>query len=189
MGNKKNPDEKRDVLSAYRFWLNHLVQNELSGCYNNLLAILWRNEFYSDIEEDNDRAEDAKTLRDIFASEHADNMSNEDYIKLNKMDVKVIEVMIALCKRINEQISTGDDISRYFWEMVASLEMNKMDDTNFIASNAQKKITILLERRYHKNGRGSLFFIKGIGPEYNATKTPLWTQMNVYLNYKRGVDI
>jgi len=186
MSNKKTPDEKRDILSAYRFWLNHLVQNEISGCYNNLLAILWRTEFYSDIEEDNDRARDALILRDMFSSENKDKLTNEEYLKLNKTSVRLIEVMIALSRRINDTVSTTNDISKYFWEMVASLELQKMDDENFIASTAQKKISIFLERRYHKNGRGSLFFIKGIGPEYNATITPLWMQMNVYLNYMRG---
>lgn len=188
---KKSPleDEKRDILSAYRFWLNSLVQNELSPCYKQLLAILWRTEFVDELGIDGDRISDAIVLRDIFADSDGADMTNEEFIKLKKTNVRLIEIMIALSKRINESVSTEDDISKYFWEMVASLEMQKMDDGNFMASNAQKKIDILLGHKYHKNGRGGLFFIKGVGPEYNATKCDLCTQMNTYLNFKRGVDI
>lgn len=185
---KKATDEesRRDILTAYRFWLNSLVQNELSPCYKQLLAILWRTEFFAEYEQDENRAADAKELRELFASSSDVKLTNEEYMKLKKMDARLIEVMIALSRRINEIVSSDNDISKYFWEMVASLEMQKMDDSNFIASAAQKKIDILLGHKYHKNGRGGLFFIKGIGPEYNATQCDLWTQMNAYLNAKRG---
>ena len=192
---KKSPDSdsidssRRDILTVYRFWLNSLVQNELSPCYKQLLTILWRTEFFAEYKEDEARGEDAKSLRDMFSSRDDIELTNEEYIKLKNTPVRLIEVMIALAQRINDIASTDDDVSKYFWEMVASMEMQKMDDNNYIASNAQKKIDILLGHKYHKNGRGGLFFVKGVGPEYNATQSDLWTQMNVYLNYKRGVDI
>lgn len=178
---------RRDILTAYRFWLNSLIQNELSPCYKQLLAILWRTEYFAEYKDDEMRGEDGKTLRDVFAGNS--NMTNDEYIKLKNMPVKLIEVMIALSQRINDIVSTSDDVSKYFWEMVASLELQKMDDDNFIASSAQKKIDILLGHKYHKNGRGSLFFVKEAGPEYNAPMTDIWTQMNVYLNFKRGVEV
>lgn len=182
-------ESRRDILSVYRFWLNGLIQNELSPCYKQLLAILWRTEFVDELDVDGDRIEDGRSLRDIFASLDDVKLTNEEFIKLKKVNVRLIEVMIALAKRISEIVSADDDISKYFWEMVASLEMQKMDDSNFMASNAQKKIDILLSHSYHKNGRGGLFFIKGIGPEYNAPMCDIYTQMNTYLNFKRGVDI
>ena len=192
---KKSPDSdsidssRRDILTVYRFWLNSLVQNELSPCYKQLLTILWRTEFFAEYKEDEARGEDAKSLRDMFSSRDDIELTNEEYIKLKNTPVRLIEVMIALAQRINDIASTDDDVSKYFWEMVASMEMQKMDDNNYIASNAQKKIDILLGHKYHQNGRGGLFFVKGVGPEYNATLSDLWTQMNVYLNYKRGADI
>ena len=185
---KKKEKSKRDILSVYRFWLNSLIQNELSPCYKQLLAILWRTEYFAEYKDDEARGEDAKSLRDQFSDSNDINLTNEEYIKLKNTPVRLIEVMIALSYRINDIVSTDDDISKYFWEMVASMEMQKMDDSNYAASNAQKKIDILLGHKYHKNGRGGLFFIKGIGPEYNAPLLDIWTQMNAYLNYKRGVD-
>lgn len=184
-------ESRRDILSVYRFWLNGLIQNELSPCYKQLLAILWRTEFVDELGIDADRIEDGRSLRDIFASSDDVKLTNDEYLKLNneKVKVRLIEVMIALAKRINDIVSTDEDISKYFWEMVASLEMQGMDDSNFMANKAQKKIDILLSHSYHKNGRGGLFFIKGIGPEYNAPMCDIYTQMNTYLNFKRGVDI
>lgn len=182
-------ESKRDILSTYRFWLNGLIQNELSPCYKQLLAILWRTEYFAEYKDDEARGEDAKSLRDLFCNSSDTELTNDEYIKLKNMPVKLIEVMIALSQRINEIVSTDNDISKYFWEMVASLEMQKMDDSNYIASSAQRKIDILLGHKYHKNGRGGLFFIKNADSNYNAPLCDIWTQMNAYLNNKRGVDI
>lgn len=184
---KKNSDEsnlghRRDVLSAYRLWLNSVVANDISPAYTQLLAILWRTEFFAEYEQDENRYSDCFALRDEFAGKSE--LTNDEYVKLKSVKPRLIEIMISLAKRIGDITSVEDEFSRYFWEMIASLEMQKLDDTNFIASSAQKKIDILLGHKYHRNGRGGLFFVKGIGPEYNATKLDIWTQAMAYINSK-----
>lgn len=175
-------ENRRDVLSAYRLWLNNKVANDISPSYGQLLAILWRTEFIAEYENDNNRIADGKVLRDEFAD--SVNLDNAEYLKLKATPVRLIEVMIALAQRLSGIVSVDDNTSLYFWEMVASLEMNKMDDSNFTASSAQKKIDILLGHKYKRNGRGGLFFIKGIGPDYNAPGLDIWTQAMAYLNSK-----
>ena len=179
---KDKTEQKRDVLSAYRLWLNSQVANDISPAYTQLLAILWRTEFFAEYENDENRAADGKSLRGEFAS--GANLDNSEYLKLNSTPVRLLEVMIALAKRISGIVSIDDDIPKYFWEMVASMEMNKLDDSEFNASSAQKKIDILLGHKYRRNGRGGLFFVKGIGPEYNAPLLDIWTQCMAYLNAK-----
>ena len=66
------------------------------------------------------------------------------------------------------------------------MEMQKLDDGNYNASSAQKHIDTLLGHKYRRNGRGSLFFIRDIGPEYNATQLDIWSQCMAYLNSKSG---
>ena len=176
--------ETRDILSAYRLWLNNQISNEISATYNQLLAILWRTEFVAEYELDINRMEDAKSLRDEFAD--GIDIENAEYLKLKATPVRLIEVMISLARRISNIVSTEDNTARYFWEMVASMEMQKLDDGSFNASSAQKHIDILLGHKYRNNGRGGLFFIRNIGPDYIAPKLDIWTQMMAYINSKTG---
>ena len=45
-------EAKRDILSAYRLWLNNKVANDISPAYGQLLAILWRTEFVAEYQQD-----------------------------------------------------------------------------------------------------------------------------------------
>ena len=186
-----NKETKRDVLSAYRFWLNNKVPSEVSSAYNQLLAFLWRTEVDIEklgyIESDLNRLESAKNLRDEFAGTIS--IENQDYLTLKKMPVKLIELMISLAGDVSDIVGFDDCTSKYFWEMVASLELNKLDDGNWNISSAQRHVDIFQEHRYKRNGRGGLFFIKDIGPEYNATKLDLWSQANAWLNSKAGRNL
>lgn len=177
-------EAKRDILSAYRLWLNNKVANDISPAYGQLLAILWRTEFVAEYQQDENRIEDARGLRDEFAD--SIDIENADYLKLKATPVRLIEVMISLAVRISNIISVDGDTSKYFWEMVASLELQKLDDGNYNASSAQKHIDILLGHKYRRNGRGGLFFIRDIGPEYNAPMLDLWTQAMAWINSKAG---
>lgn len=178
-------EKRRDILSAYRLWLNNKVANDISGAYGQLLAILWRTDFIADetYKTDVNRMESAKSLRDEFAS--SIDIDNKEYLKLKDMKVRLIEVMISLAQSINSIISIDDDIPRYFWNMVVSMEMQKLDDSNFNASSAQKHIDILLEHKYRRNGRGGLFFIKDADPSYNAPMLDIWTQAMAWINSLR----
>ena len=180
MGKDKVVEAKRDVLSAYRLWLNNKVSNELSPAYTQVLAILWRTEYVAEYENDNNRIADGKTLRDEFATETK--LDNVEYMKLKHTSIRLIEIMISLAGRINNISSFDDNVAKYFWKMVSSLGLNTLDDGHFNASSAQKRIDGLLKHTYSKNGRGSLFFIPTIDQSYNATKLDLWTQAMAYLN-------
>ena len=180
-------EAKRDVLSAYRLWLNSKIANDISPAYGQLLAILWRTDFFAEYENDENRKSDAMALRDEFAN--TNEIENQDYLKLKATSVRLIEVMISLATRINGIMSFDDDVPKFFWEMVASLEMNKLDDANFNASSAQKHIDILLGHKYRRNGRGGLFFIKDADPSYNAPMLDIWTQAMAWINSKSGREI
>lgn len=184
MGKKdKNVEGKRDILSAYRLWLNNKVSSDVSSAYIQLLAVLWRTEFFAEYADDENRAEDAKSLRDEFVAS-IDNVENTEYLKLKSTPVRLLEVMISLANRINDIISFDNDAARYFWEMVVSMELNKFDDSNFNASLVQRKIDILFSHKYRRNGKGSLFYIKGVDPSYNAPGLDIWTQAMAWINSK-----
>ena len=177
-------ENRRDILSAYRLWLNNKVANELSSAYVQLLAILWRTEFVAEYSLDENRIEDAKGLRDEFADSM--DIENHEYVKLKSTPVRLIEIMISMSKRISDIISTDNNSSKYFWEMVESMELDKMDDSNFNASLAQKRLDILLGHKYRRDGKGSLFYIKNADQSYNAQMLDIWTQCMAYLNSKSG---
>lgn len=184
MAGKEN---KRDILSAYRLWLNNKIANDISPAYNQLLAILWRTDFVAEYENDKNRMQDAMSLRDEFAN--SIEIDNQEYLKLKSTSVRLIEVMISLAGRINDIMSFDDNIAKYFWEMVASMELQKLDDANWNASSAQKHIDILLTHGYKRNGKGGLFFVRNIDQTYNAPKLDIWTQAMAWINSKSGRNV
>lgn len=193
---KKVTEGGRDILSAYRLWLNNQVANEFSSDYIQLLAVLWRTEFFAEYANDENRAADAKALRDEFVSSigtgidipgHVGGVNNADYLKLKATPVRLLEVMISLSKRISGIISVDANTDRYFWEMVSSLDLNKFDDQHFNVSIVQNRINNFFAHKYKRSGKGGLFFIKKIGPEYNAPMLDIWTQAMAWINYK-GVE-
>ena len=176
-------EAKRGVKHAYRLWLNNKVNsagNPLTA-YSQIMAFLFRAPFEPGYPGDDNRIGDIRELRSEFANSM--HLENVDYIEIQQMEPSVLELMISMAVRINNYMSTEDDIPKYFKDMMESLGVLSMDDSNFNFSDASKKIDIFNERTYQKNGKGGLFWVKKLNDNgYDATKLDLWTQSQAYLN-------
>ena len=176
------------IINEYFEWLYNLVcrdryPKEIS--FRRLFMSLHSTEFVYSIARDGNRADDGMELRRRFCLE---NNFDDDLFEYTQdcLDgpCSILEMMIALAIRCEETImddtSRGDRTSQWFWEMIKSLGLNHMDDTNYNKDTVDDIIERFLERNYRPDGRGGLFTVRGC--EYDLRNEEIWTQMCWYLN-------
>lgn len=177
----------RDILkNEYFDWMYDLVcYRKYCGrlSYRKLLAYLNNRDFIYILNMDGNRAEDGIDLRYRFAYEH-----NYDYpmvaTYLDDRPCSVLEMMVALAIRCEDSIMADSDIgnrtSLWFWNMIKSLGLDHMSDTNFDKDAADEIIDRFLDREYEPNGKGGLFTINHC--RYDLRSVDIWYQMMFYLD-------
>lgn len=184
----QNNDYKR-INEEYFEWMYHLVcndnrlKNKLS--YRKLLHYLNSVIFVPTIDMDDNRRIDGIDFRYRFAYESGyPELYIDDCFEWIKNDCSVLEMMIALSFKVEEQITKeymyGDRTGQWFWSMVNSLGLNYMDDKSFDQSYCEKCIDIFLSRSYDFNGKGGLFTLEN--PIRDMRNVDIWTQFMWYLN-------
>lgn len=183
---------ENEVRAEYFAWLVNQV-SDTDGpdimIYSNLLSYLDSVNFDYLMPLDGNRAEDGVKLRYIYAETFP--LSSDEAIDiLNQRPCSILEMMIALSKRCEEQImhnpDHGDRTSEWFWQMIVSLGLIEMDDLNFDVSIVDDILDKFLNREYLPNGHGGLFTIPNTTKD--LTKVEIWYQMCQYLNvfYEEG---
>ncbi len=177
---KRYRSSSYDIDEEYFLWLCGLVDAEDPDAgYLGIMNHLYDTEF-SDrtaklIPNDDNRIEDGLYLREDFYRENP-------YCDEIDRPCSVLEMMIALANRIEEQFGYEDSIF-WFWEMMRNLDLERFDDTLYYSSDGRDRVDNILsdflDRKYSKDGFGGLF------PIYNSPndqrKVEIWTQMNNYL--------
>lgn len=190
--------EKYEIEDSYFQFLMRLIDNERpqppARNYGVLLRYMYNMEFEYIISLDENRAYDGLNLRYLFSTESPYNNSDIlnapfDYNDiLNVLDgpCSILEMIIGLAHRIETDITCEPDgidrTSEWFWQMISSLGLEDMTDSNF---NSDKVIDILrcfLNRRYAKNGRGGLFTVNNYDGDMRDIE--IWYQANIWLNEK-----
>lgn len=175
---------KDRLENEYFEWMYHKVQwwdDNIS--YRKLLQFLHTKKFYYLIPCDDNRYVDGINLRYLFGD-----MNNYDHRVIAELlddrECSVLEMMVALSNRCETEIMAlpdGNDRTGYwFWQMLVSLDMNRMNDIFFNKDRAEDIINNLLERRYEPNGKGGLFTLKH--PRRNLTEVEIWYQLMWFLN-------
>ena len=168
----------------YFQWLCKSVSNTPKTgheAFNKLLAQLFDRSFTATYSPDIDRIMDGLQLRIIFAEE-----TNVDPRELNEelQYCSVLEVMVALAKRCEASImsnySVGDRTGQWFWGMVASLGLGRMNDLDYDPQFVDTQLTRLIKREYQPNGEGGLFTVFSTNDDMRTLS--IWTQLNLYLN-------
>lgn len=133
------------------------------------------------IDMDENRAQDGIDLRDRFIRECG--YHEEDEVYLEK-PCSVLEMMVALAIRAEQTImddpDAGNRTGQWFWEMITSLGLGRMDDLNFNRAKAMRTIDRFLDRKYEPNGKGGLFTMPDC--ERDLRDVDIWYQINWYLN-------
>ena len=106
----------------------------------------------------------------------------EEY--LGSMPCSVLEMMIALAFKLEEEIMCsndhGDRTGQWFWNMVVSLGLGYMNDVDFNEYAAYRVVSNFLDRNYSPDGKGGLFTIENC--PYDLRDVQIWSQAMCYLN-------
>lgn len=174
----------KEIINDYHEWLLDLCSDLCHpNNYNELFEKLCSIKFYSRIINDDNRIEDGRDLRLRF-SESNPNWSYRDvYLYLYDLDCSVLEMMLALALRCEETIigdyDIGDRTHIWFNNMLSSLHLDGMTDSNYDEDYIDKRIDIFLKHKYESNGKGGLFTLKN--PPEDLRKCEIWYQMCWYL--------
>ena len=177
---------KDELNNEYFEWMYQLVCNDNDhrrNSYRKLLYFLHDVEFTYIIAMDANRQSDGEDLRYRFGYEYGyDQAMIATY--LDDRPCSVLEMMIALSLRCEEQIMSDPDIgnrtSEWFWGMIESLGLYFMTDEHFSLPAAEHVISRFLNRDYKRNGEDGLFTVNN--PIRDMRTTEIWYQMCLYLN-------
>ena len=174
------------VIKDYILWLGEQVkldEKDERGGYHFLIKALYRKEFYWTNDMDENRSDEGKALRDVFAEDCGlDDIPDE----ING-PCTVLEMIIGLSKRWNGEVSLTEEEDRsdeYFWQMISNLGLEGCTDDKFDPEMVREKLDILLDRDYQDDGKGSLFPLER--SKESQKNIEMWYQLQNYLmeNYE-----
>lgn len=180
----------QDISGEYFDWLLSYVSTGGfdAPAYKKLLTALHGAEFIYILDMDENRADDGIDLRYRFAYERGISM-NEARAHLDGRPCSVLEMMVALAIRCEEQIMSdpdaGDRTGRWFMDMMRSLGLERMTDAHFDKRKLDYILARLMSREYEPCGLGGLFTISD--PVYDMRDIEIWYQMMLYL--EEDVDV
>lgn len=172
--------------TRYLEWIYSLVysdENYSRLSYHKLLAFLYNTEFIYILTMDENRAGDGISFRYRYGYEH----NYSDSIISRHLDTKpcsVLEMMVALAFKVEEQImddsNYGNRTGQWFWNMVVSLGLGNMHDSNFDEGYVRYVVHRFLQRDYEPNGKGGLFTLNNC--IYDLRDMEIWSQCMRYLD-------
>ena len=160
-----------------------LLEEEGYGSYGSLCRYLHSREFYYEIDGDERRAEDGIDFRTRYSYVSEYSIDDIEYA-LDSMKCSVLEMMVALAFRCEEQImkdqEVGDRVAVWIFSMLRSLKIDGMEDGCFDKAFVEEAITNFLNHDYSPDGNGGLFYV----PEHRGDfrETEIWYQMHQYLH-------
>lgn len=171
------------MRDLYFDWLYSLAMNGNEE-YKYLCAYLHGRDFVYILPMDDNRFEDGISLRYRFGREQG--FPNSAVAReLDTRPCSVLEMMVALALRIEEEIMSeedlGDRTSEWFARMLYSLDLLEMTDRRFDESVAERAINNFLNRNYRRDGKGGLFTICD-RPDRDMRNVEIWYQAMWYLN-------
>lgn len=170
-----------EMNNLYFSWIEKLISddNVEASDYRKLLLFLNDISFSYIIPMDDNRIADGRDLRYRFGYD-----TGIPYAQIaTYLDIRtasVLEVMVALSLRIEEQFIDGDDVGKWFWIMIDNLGLTEYKDLYFNKAKVDRIVKQFIERDYSKNGSGGLFITKDTNKDMRNIE--IWDQMHLYMN-------
>lgn len=175
------------IINEYFRWMSDTVCGKRYSkhiSFKKLLTRLHQLEFSYTILMDKNRAEDGISLRRRFAMFNGYEDSIHEIVDILDGPCSVLEMMVALAIRIEEDIMDDPDIGnrtgQWFWGMIVSLGLGSMVDDRFDKIFVDDVIDRFLGRDYSPEGKGGLFTIRDC--EHDLRRMEIWHQMCWYVN-------
>ena len=171
------------IKEEYDNWIVNLATDWCSnyGNYGRLMEFLHSIPFYSTVQIplDKNRGADGKDLRLRFVESTDDYNYNYAYLYLMDYEATMLEVMVALAIRCEENImhdiDLGDRSYEWFYGMLCSSGLDVYYDERFDKDEAAGIVTRILDRKYARNGKGGLFTLSN--PPKDLRKVEIWYQL------------
>ena len=150
--------------------------------YSMLLRRLYDIPFEVVVEMDENRRTDAYNMKMEYIE--SDLAPIHGTTVLEDRFISVLEVLFALAKRMENDILCDpmteiDNSSRYFWDMLMNLDVEKYRNDNFRGINVDEKVAKWLRRDYSRDGKGSIFYVPRA--KIDMRKEEIWNQMQCYI--------
>ena len=176
---------RNKLKNEYFKWLCNLVN--FDSRYTILAKAMHRKSFYSLIDNDDNRGEDGKKIRDIFIKDKSYDLeySEEQLEQVLGGPCSVFEMLVALSFRMEDVLYDCEapiKSNGYFWELLHNLELDTFTDDKYDESEVYIVDNILdsfLQREYRRSGKGGLFPLKNF--KRDQRKVEIWYQMMEYL--------
>lgn len=143
--------------------------------YSKLFSYLYSVPFRWTVKNDSNRASDGIRLRASIV--------NDARMVEELGPCRMLEMMIALANRCETDIMQEDQYGNrtgiWFWTMVENLGLITMDDWNYDEETVRAAVNRFLDRKYSRNGYGSIFFANDHGTDLR--KAEIWYQMCWFL--------
>lgn len=177
--------------NIYLPWLVSFVVDEDSfKRYSTLFEKLYFTEFNHRLlfEHDFDRSMDGKNMRWRFertVGNTLHDISSSEFIAFEEMPCSLLEMIIALALRMEENIATderqGDRTGMWFWEMLTNLGLGYMTNDRFDIHEYERCVNNFHNRTYDPDGKGCLFRSK-TKPIQQMANLDIWYQMCAHMN-------
>lgn len=169
------------MYGQYFDWLSSHFND--SGRYSLLFMKLYSTPFEWFIPFDENRAGDGINLRYRFGRE----VGIPDPVICTELDNRpcsVLEMMIALGLRIDEQImgDSANNASQWISDMLTNLGLSQYTNEFYDEPKVERIIDAFLNRKYTRTGKGGLFEIPDLPYDRDMRTVEIWCQMCWYLN-------
>ncbi len=174
------------IKKEYDNWLVSMATAWCSnyGEYSELMGYLHTIPFYATVRLDENRGADGKDLRLRFVETTNEYTYNTAYVYLMDYEPSMLEVMVALAIRCEEEIMRDNDIGdrscEWFYEMLRSSGLDVCTNDRFDEELVCTIVDNILERKYAKDGKGGLFTLSN--PPKDLRKVEIWYQLLWYLD-------
>jgi hypothetical protein len=149
--------------------------------YWKLFKQLFQKEFAWIIPNDDNRMEDGKELRRVFAESQDFDILDEDWFDLG---CSFLELMVGLSRKL--AFEGGGESHYWFWDMAENLKLkNCTDARQFSTKRVDDIMDNVIWRQYEPDGKGGFFPLTN--PREDQRGVELWYQISAYVveNWKR----
>ena len=174
------------IYAEYMKWMIAFSTHGETEFYHfNLMEMLHHIPFEWYHHRDANRAIDGIDLRDLFSYE----TGIMDWYHALGGPCSVLEMLLGLAHRIDKEVmydhEIGDRTNIWFWEMIHNLGLDEFDDSNFRPDIVEEKVNIWLNRKYDRDGFGSIFPVKN--SQKDQRKIEIWAQAQEYFLENYGI--
>jgi hypothetical protein len=197
--------KEKEIKIGYFLWLCNIIEvhkdfhnidfkanpstwSPPSKSYRLLIKDLHRKKFVWSIPNDDNRAFEAKNLREVFCESENIPFLSEILNDNNIFDeeASMLELIMSLAIRCESMLVDRSDnvsVNVWFWRMLSNVGLDEFTSDKYHNSNAREIVDQILDkiiyRTYDRSGKGGLFPLKR--PKKDQRKVELWYQMCSYL--------